>query len=80
MKSFANLPKWGCPDKPNSAEQTVAYRQAQWDTVLAVVREYNPTIPVIQNLDFGHTDPQVALPMGHKARLDGAQKSIFLTY
>jgi len=63
-----------------SAEQKAAYRQAQRETVLAVVREYNTTIPVVQNLDFGHTDPQAALPLGRKARVDAVQKKVFLTY
>lgn len=67
-------------DKPNAPEWKVAYRQAQRETVLATVREYNATIPVVQNLDFGHTDPQVILPMGRNARVDAAQRKIFLTY
>jgi muramoyltetrapeptide carboxypeptidase LdcA involved in peptidoglycan recycling len=67
-------------DKPNSTERKAAYRRTQRETVLVVVREYNMTIPVVQNLDFGHTDPQVALPMGRKARVDAAQRRVFLTY
>jgi muramoyltetrapeptide carboxypeptidase LdcA involved in peptidoglycan recycling len=67
-------------DKPYAAEQKAAYRRAQRESVLAVVREYNATIPVVQNLDFGHTDPQVALPMGRRVRMDTAQKKVFLTY
>ncbi len=67
-------------DKPNSTDQQAAYRQAQRETVLKVVREYNATIPVVQNVDFGHTDPQIALPMGKTARIHAAQKKIFLTY
>lgn len=67
-------------DKPNAAEQKAAYRREQRETVLAVVREYNATIPVVQNLDFGHTDPQVVLPMGRIARIDAGQKKVFLAY
>lgn len=29
-----------------------------------------PTLPIISNMDFGHTDPQIVLPLGIKARLD----------
>ncbi len=67
-------------DKPHTAGQKAAYRRAQREAVLRVVREYNTTIPVVQNLDFGHTDPQIVLPMGRTARVDTDQKKIFLTY
>jgi muramoyltetrapeptide carboxypeptidase LdcA involved in peptidoglycan recycling len=66
--------------KQNSTEEKTAYGKEQRETVLRVVREYNKRIPVVQNLDFGHTDPQVVLPMGNKARVVGSEKKIFLTY
>lgn len=56
------------------------YRKEQREMVLKVVREYNKEIPVIQNLDFGHTDPQVVLPKGNKARINNSDKKIYLTY
>lgn len=67
-------------NKQNTAEQKAAYRQEQRETVLKVVREYNRDISIIQNLDFGHTDPQVVLPMGSKARISSTNKQIFLNY
>jgi muramoyltetrapeptide carboxypeptidase LdcA involved in peptidoglycan recycling len=67
-------------DKQNTTEQKAAYRQTQRDTVLAVVREYSATIPVVQNADFGHTDPQIILPMGGKVRIDSERQKLFLTY
>jgi muramoyltetrapeptide carboxypeptidase LdcA involved in peptidoglycan recycling len=67
-------------DKQNDTEQKSTYRKQQRETVLKVVREYNQTIPIIQNLDFGHTDPQVAVPKGGKVRIDNAQKKIYLSY
>jgi muramoyltetrapeptide carboxypeptidase LdcA involved in peptidoglycan recycling len=63
-------------DKPNPPERRAAYRAEQRDAVVAAVRHYNASIPVVQNLDFGHTDPQIALPSGGrveiKAGLTGA--------
>lgn len=56
------------------------YRKEQRDMVLQVVREYNPNIPVIQNLDFGHTDPQAVLPKGGKVRVDSKNQKIYLSY
>lgn len=57
-------------DKPRTTEQKAQYRAAQRQAVIDTVRHYNPHIPILQNLDFGHTDPQIILPMGGKARLD----------
>ena len=66
--------------KQNTAEQKKEYRKQQRDTVIKTVREYSKTIPIVQNLDFGHTDPQIALPMGGHAKIDPVKKKIFLKY
>lgn len=67
-------------DKQNSKEEKAKYSEEQRKTVLKVVREYNKQIPVVQNLDFGHTDPQVVLPNGNRARIDSKNKKVFLSY
>ncbi len=67
-------------DKRNNSEQKAAYRKTQQETVLKVVREYNPSIPIVQNLDFGHTDPQIIMPNGGKVRIASGQRKIFLSY
>lgn len=36
------------------------------------------SIPIITNMDFGHTDPQFILPLGVKARIDCTRKSFEL--
>ncbi|MDO4775861.1 MAG: LD-carboxypeptidase [Cardiobacteriaceae bacterium] len=69
--SFAN---------PQSAEEKAKYRAAQRDAVIETVRRYNAHIPIVQNLDFGHTDPQVPLPLGGLARLEGKARRIILHY
>src|SRR6185503_627217 len=43
-------------DKPQTTEQKKEYRDAQAQVILGTVRQYNPTTPVVQNIDFGHTD------------------------
>ena len=44
--------------------------------VLRTIRVYNKTIPVIQNFNIGHTDPQIAMPYGREVPVDAAsQKS-----
>ena len=71
---------WELFGKEHTKEQKVAYTQKQRETVLKAVRSYNPTIPVVQNLDFGHTDPQLCVPSGRKARVLGSKQKIFFTY
>lgn len=61
-------------------EQKAKYRKEQRDMILKVVREYNVNIPVIQNLDFGHTDPQAVMPKGANVRVDSKQQKIYLSY
>ncbi len=61
-------------------DEKAKYRKEQREMILKVVREYNKEIPVIQNLDFGHTDPQAVLPKGGRARIVNDQKKIFLEY
>lgn len=67
-------------NKQNSAKDKAAYRKEQRETILSVVREYNKDIPVIQNLDFGHTDPQVPLPAGQLCRIDSVSQKVWLTF
>lgn len=67
-------------DKQNSKEQKEAYRKQQREAILETVRKYNQSIPVVQNLDFGHSDPQIPMPYGMPARIDAANKKIFVTF
>lgn len=64
----------------NSAEQKTEYKKQLSDMTLEIVRQYNPTMPIIQNMDFGHTDPQIALPYGGEVHIDSSQKKIFATF
>jgi muramoyltetrapeptide carboxypeptidase LdcA involved in peptidoglycan recycling len=64
----------------NSAEQKAGYKKQLSDMTLEIVRQYNPVMPIIQNMDFGHTDPQIALPYGGEVRIDSSQKKIFATF
>jgi muramoyltetrapeptide carboxypeptidase LdcA involved in peptidoglycan recycling len=37
-----------------------------------------PELPIVANLDFGHTDPQWVLPLGVHAELDVDARSLRL--
>ena len=63
-------------DKPNSADEKKIYREAQRKTILETVRNYNKFIPIVQNLDFGHSDPQICLPMGRDITINSKNQTI----
>lgn len=67
-------------DKPNSPEAKTAYCKKQQQTILKAVRSYNQNIPVVQNMNFGHTDPQIPMPYGGKVRIEAANKKIFASF
>ena len=67
-------------DKQNSTEEKAAYRAAQRDAIVQTVRQYNTTIPIVQNLDFGHTDPQLLLPMGRTTTVDADSQTLSFDY
>jgi len=67
-------------DKPQISEQRKEYREKQREIILKTVRTYSTKIPVIQNMDFGHTDPEIPLPYGMPTRIDGASQKIFIEF
>lgn len=67
-------------DKQRSPEERVEYRQAQNEAILKAVRTYNKTIPVVQNLNFGHTDPQIPMPYGNEVRINSKNRLIFANF
>jgi muramoyltetrapeptide carboxypeptidase LdcA involved in peptidoglycan recycling len=47
--------------------------------VRVITREFGrPDMPVVANVDFGHTDPQLILPLGAPLRVDPREKRIRL--
>ena len=47
--------------------------------VSVVAKEFGrPDLPIIANVDFGHTDPQLVFPLGVKAEIDCANKKLKL--
>jgi muramoyltetrapeptide carboxypeptidase LdcA involved in peptidoglycan recycling len=63
-------------NKPNSDEQKEKHKQGQREIFLETVRKYNKNITIVQNLDFGHTAPQICLPSGKKAIINSSKKTI----
>lgn len=67
-------------NKPYTTEQKFEYRKNQRETILRAFRQYNKTAPLVQNLDFGHSDPQIAFPYGKKVRVDSDYQKIFVEF
>ncbi|MCB0367843.1 MAG: LD-carboxypeptidase [Bdellovibrionales bacterium] len=67
-------------DKPRNPEERAAYRKEQQETIIKTVRAYNKDIPIVQNMDFGHTEPQIPMPYGNKIRIDAGEKRVFVTF
>lgn len=67
-------------DKPNSPEEKEKHRKEQREVMVKVIREYNSDAPIVMNMDFGHTDPQIILPVGRKVNVDAENKKITAEY
>lgn len=63
-----------------SDKEKAIYKEQQREAVSQAVRTYNKNIPIVQNLDFGHTDPQVCLPIGRRAVIDSKEKRLFMEF
>jgi muramoyltetrapeptide carboxypeptidase LdcA involved in peptidoglycan recycling len=72
--------------KPLSLDERRRYAADQRAAVLRAVTEYmpgdgdNPGIPVVFNLDIGHTDPQIVVPMGGLVTVDLVEARIVFAY
>ncbi|MBP7741340.1 MAG: LD-carboxypeptidase [Candidatus Pacebacteria bacterium] len=67
-------------DEPTTAEKRQEYKAEQRKVIERAVREYNPNIPIVQNMDFGHTDPQVPMPYGSKVTIRPSDKKISIVF
>lgn len=67
-------------DKPQTFQEKELYKKEQIKIVLETVRKYNSTCPVIQNLDFGHTDPQICMPLGREIIINSEDKTLIAKF
>jgi muramoyltetrapeptide carboxypeptidase LdcA involved in peptidoglycan recycling len=67
-------------DKLRNPEERAEYRKEQQETIVKTVRAYNKDIPIVQNMDFGHTEPQIPMPYGNKIRIDSKNRRAFATF
>jgi muramoyltetrapeptide carboxypeptidase LdcA involved in peptidoglycan recycling len=53
------------------------YRQDQRETILSQLQRYNPDATVVFDVDFGHTNPGVAVPVGERVTLGPGEGIVF---
>ncbi|WP_405486074.1 S66 peptidase family protein [Streptomyces sp. NBC_00096] len=63
-----------------AAGERERYRREQREAVLRALREYAPDTMAVFDVDLGHTDPQVVIPVGGLIRVDGRARRVFVTY
>lgn len=56
------------------------HRKSQKEAIVRACEEYAPKLPILFNLDFGHTDPIFIIPNGGNCRIDASDKKLFFTY
>jgi len=67
-------------DKQKTTDEKNVYKETQQKVILETIRKYNKNIPVVQNMDFGHTAPQIPMPYGNDVRFDSKERRIFATF
>lgn len=72
-------PKTNMMDHPPMAQRD-AYRREQREAILEQFRRYNPNAPVVFNMNFGHTDPQIVLPLGHLTSVNPEAREVVFEY
>jgi muramoyltetrapeptide carboxypeptidase LdcA involved in peptidoglycan recycling len=65
---------------PNDEEFRASYVESQHRAVLGAMAEYSPDVPVVLDVDFGHTDPQLVMPHGGDCRIDPGAASVRVRY
>jgi muramoyltetrapeptide carboxypeptidase LdcA involved in peptidoglycan recycling len=66
--------------KERNAEGKSSYRKSQREAITKAVRQYNQSIPIVHNIDIGHTSPQIPLPNGKRMRIDAKDRKIFVDF
>ncbi|MFE9118158.1 S66 peptidase family protein [Streptomyces sp. NPDC007172] len=63
-----------------SVAERAHYRRQQREAVLRALQQYASDTMVVFDVDLGHTDPQLVIPLGGRIRVDGPARRITVTY
>ncbi|MFE2548162.1 S66 peptidase family protein [Streptomyces sp. NPDC059355] len=67
-------------ENPLGSPERDGYRLRQREAVLRALRQYAPDTMAVFDVDLGHTDPQLVMPVGGRIRVDGLERRITVTY
>lgn len=67
-------------DKQTTKPEREKYFKDQTEAIINTIRNYNESIPVVLNVDIGHTAPQYIVPMGNKCNISPVQKKLQFYY
>jgi muramoyltetrapeptide carboxypeptidase LdcA involved in peptidoglycan recycling len=67
-------------ENPLSTEEKAHFRRQQREAVLRALHQYAQDTMVVFDVDLGHTDPQLVVPVGGRIRVDGPSRRIVVTY
>lgn len=67
-------------DRPLTGPDKETYRRAQNNAVTQAFDEYGRDPLIVFDVDFGHTEPQLILPLGGHVHVDGLRRRITVTY
>jgi muramoyltetrapeptide carboxypeptidase LdcA involved in peptidoglycan recycling len=73
-------PKAWSFEQPQDLPAREKYTVDQREAITRVLEEYNPGVPTVFGIDFGHTDPQLVLPYGGETVVDGVERRVHVTY
>jgi muramoyltetrapeptide carboxypeptidase LdcA involved in peptidoglycan recycling len=65
---------------PTTHAERESYAADQREAVSRALGEYHPDALVVFDVDIGHTDPQLILPIGGTVRVDGPARQIAVHY
>lgn len=71
---------WEFGENEKTDEEREEYKRQCREVIEAEIRKFNSEIPIIQNLDIGHTAPQNMVPSGGECRIDSKNKKIWFKY
>lgn len=62
--------------EPRTERERRQYREQQREAIRQICRTYRPDVPILFDFDFGHTDPQVPIPIGGRVTLRPSTESV----
>ena len=56
------------------------YRKLQKEAIIKGCKDYDLDIPIVFDMNFGHTDPQTIIPFGGECEIDFDNQTISIDY